>query len=38
MELNKSKTYENLKKAFISGCAARTRYEFIEYGERFKGN
>lgn len=37
MELNKSKTYENLKKAFIAECAARTRYEFVEYGERFKG-
>lgn len=37
MELRKSKTYENLKKAFIAECSARTRYEFVEYGERFKG-
>lgn len=37
MELRNSKTYENLKKAFIAECSARTRYEFVEYGERFKG-
>ncbi len=37
MELRKSKTFENLKKAFIAECSARTRYEFVEYGERFKG-
>ncbi len=38
MELIKSKTFENLKKAFISECAARTRYEFVEYGQRYNGN
>ena len=37
MELKSSKTYENLKKAFISECAARTRYEFVEYGARYNG-
>ena len=37
MELRKSQTYVNLKKAFIAECCARTRYEFVEYGERFKG-
>ncbi len=37
MELNKSKTFENLKKAFIAECSARTRYEFVEYGERYNG-
>ncbi len=37
MELRKSKTYVNLKKAFIAECSARTRYEFVEYGERFNG-
>ena len=37
MELIKSKTFENLKKAFIAECCARTRYEFVEYGERFNG-
>ncbi len=37
MELKKSKTYENLKKAFIAECAARTRYEFVEYGARYNG-
>lgn len=37
MELKKSKTYENLKKAFIAECAARTRYEFVEYGQRMAG-
>ena len=38
MELLKSKTYENLKKAFIGECCARTRYEFVEYGQRYNGN
>ena len=37
MELKQSKTYENLKKAFIAECAARTRYEFVEYGQRMAG-
>jgi len=37
MELIKSKTYENLKKAFIAECSARTRYEFVEYGQRAAG-
>ena len=37
MELINSKTYENLKKAFVSECAARTRYEFVEYGQRNGG-
>ncbi len=37
MELKNSKTYENLKKAFIAECAARTRYEFVEYGQRAQG-
>ncbi len=37
MELYGSKTFENLKKAFVTECTARTRYEFVEYGERFKG-
>ncbi|MBO5925987.1 MAG: rubrerythrin family protein [Clostridia bacterium] len=37
MELKKSKTFENLKKAFIAECCARTRYEFVEYGERYNG-
>ena len=37
MELRNSKTFENLKKAFIAECSARTRYEFVEYGQRAKG-
>lgn len=37
MELIKSKTYENLAKAFAGECQARTRYEFIEYGARNEG-
>ncbi|MBR6737779.1 MAG: rubrerythrin family protein [Clostridia bacterium] len=37
MELKSSKTYEYLKKAFIAECAARTRYEFVEYGQRMNG-
>ena len=37
MELKNSKTFENLKKAFIAECSARTRYEFVEYGQRAKG-
>lgn len=37
MELINSKTYENLKKAYIAECAARTRYEFVEYGQRAAG-
>ena len=38
MELKQSKTYEYLKRAFIAECAARTRYEFVEYGQRYNGN
>ncbi|MGN0795750.1 MAG: rubrerythrin family protein [Christensenellales bacterium] len=37
MELLKSKTYENLAKAYAGECQARTRYEFIEYGARNEG-
>ncbi len=37
MELKNSETFKNLKKAFIAECAARTRYEFVEYGERYNG-
>lgn len=37
MELIKSKTYQNLKKAYIAECSARTRYEFVEYGQRMAG-
>ena len=37
MQLKESKTYENLKKAYISECSARTRYEFVEYGQRAAG-
>ena len=38
MELKQSKTYEYLKRAFIAECAARTRYEFVEYGQRMAGH
>lgn len=37
MELIKSVTFSNLTRAFISECAAKTRYEFIEYGARYNG-
>ena len=37
MNFLKTKTYENLKKAFVSECSARTRYEFVEYGQRMQG-
>lgn len=37
MQLKESKTYENLKKAYIAECSARTRYEFVEYGQRAAG-
>jgi len=37
MELIKSKTYQNLARAFSGECQARTRYEFIEYGARNEG-
>jgi rubrerythrin len=37
MDFLQTKTYENLKKAFISECSARTRYEFVEYGQRMQG-
>ena len=37
MELIKSKTYENLAKAFAGECMAQNRYKYIEYGARQKG-
>lgn len=37
MDFLKTQTYENLKKAFLSESSARTRYEFVEYGQRMKG-
>lgn len=37
MKLKDSKTFINLAKAFTSECAARTRYEFCEYGFRYNG-
>ncbi len=37
MNLKDSKTYENLTKAYVAECAARTRYEFCEYGFRYNG-
>ena len=37
MQLIKSQTFENLKKCYIAECAARTRYEFVEYGQRNEG-
>lgn len=36
MELIKSKTFENLARAFSGECQAQTRYKFIEYGARMK--
>jgi hypothetical protein len=33
MELRNSKTFVNLARAYAGECQARTRYEFIEYGE-----
>ena len=37
MQLKESKTYQYLKKAYIAECSARTRYEFVEYGQRMAG-
>lgn len=37
MKLIESQTYQNLARAYASECAARTRYEFIEYGFRYNG-
>ena len=37
MKLKDSQTYLNLARAFTSECAARTRYEFVEYGFRYNG-
>ena len=37
MNFLETATYENLKRAFISECTARTRYEFVEYGQRMQG-
>ncbi len=37
MKLKDSITYENLTKAYVAECAARTRYEFCEYGFRYNG-
>lgn len=37
MKLKDSQTYINLARAFTSECAARTRYEFCEYGFRYNG-
>ncbi len=37
MELIKSKTYENLAKAFAGETMARTRYVFMSYGARQEG-
>lgn len=37
MELKDSQTYINLARAYTAECAARTRYEFCEYGFRYNG-
>lgn len=37
MKLKDSQTYQNLAFAYMGECAARTRYEFIEYGARNEG-
>lgn len=37
MDFLQTKTYENLKRAFISESSARTKYEFVEYGQRMQG-
>lgn len=37
MELKKSKTYQNLAKAYAGECMARTRYKFIAYGAKKEG-
>ena len=35
--LKNSKTFNNLARAFVGECQARTRYEFIEFGARQQG-
>ncbi len=37
MKLNESQTFTNLARAYVAECAARTRYEFCEYGFRYNG-
>lgn len=37
MKLIESQTYLNLARAYASEAAARTRYEFVEYGFRYNG-
>ena len=37
MKLKDSQTYNNLARAFVAECSARTRYEFCEYGFRYNG-
>ena len=37
MKLKDSKTFNNLARAYIAECSARTRYEFCEYGFRYNG-
>ena len=37
MKLKDSQTFTNLARAFAAECAARTRYEFCEYGFRMNG-
>ena len=37
MKLKDSQTFTNLARAFVAECAARTRYEFCEYGFRYNG-
>ena len=37
MKRNESQTFTNLARAYVAECAARTRYEFCEYGFRYNG-
>ena len=37
MKLKDSQTFINLARAYTAECAARTRYEFCEYGFRYNG-
>ena len=37
MKLKDSQTFSNLARAFVAESAARTRYEFCEYGFRYNG-
>ena len=37
IKLNESQTFTNLARAYVAECAARTRYEFCEYGFRYNG-